>query len=52
VANDVKGTALLQNVGNYQLTHIPEEFVVSSSYEASCRDCTSSIDGAVDVGYT
>jgi len=35
-----EGTALLQNVGNYQLTHIPEYLVVSSGYETSSRDCT------------
>jgi len=41
----------MQNVGNYQLTHVPEDFVVFSSYEACSRDCTPAIDGAVEVIY-
>jgi hypothetical protein len=40
---------LLQNVGNYQLTHVAEDFTESSSYEASSRDCTSAVVGAVKV---
>jgi hypothetical protein len=45
------GTALLQNVSNYQLTqcNITEDFIESSSNEASYRDCTSAIDGAAEV---